>query len=161
MQLGELCERLGVGYRHARYVLEENILPAGVDPAPERGNHRQLDDGQAFWLGIVLTLKESGFKTPLAAEIANLAREGIRTLSQALSWDSGFRPFDGLLNTEYQWIVEISDLKHIRIQTSAEEVKGKPYVSDWFLVGSRRAVKNLNPVVTIRLDLSRLAQLLK
>jgi hypothetical protein len=161
MQVGELCRRLEVAYRHARYVLEEEILPAGVDPAPDRGNHRQLDAGQAFWLGIVLKLKKSGFRTPLAAEIANFTMEGIRTLSQRLSWDPGFRPFQGMLDTEYQWFVEVGDLKYIRIETNADNVKGQPYVSEWFPVGSRRAAKNIVPVVTIRLDLSRLAQVLR
>src|SRR3954452_17783240 len=117
IQLGELCRRLDVPYRHARYVLEEGILPEGVESEPERGHHRQLTPAQAFWLGIVLKLKQSAVKTPLAARIADFARLAVRSVSQNLAWDPRFSPFDGGLATEGRWYVDVGDLAYIRLAT--------------------------------------------
>src|SRR5262245_45198368 len=115
MQLGELCRRLDVPYRHARYVLEEGVLPRGVAENPGRGEHRQLDPAQAFWLGIVLMLKRSGVKTPLAGQIANFAREAVRSVAQSLNWEGTFEPFLGRFETQHQWFVDIGDLSYVRL----------------------------------------------
>jgi hypothetical protein len=162
IQLAELCTRLRVPYRHARYVLEEGILPRGVDPAPDRGNHRQLTPSQAFWLGIVLKLKESGVRTSLAQEIANFAKKALRDLTQGFSWEPGFCPFDGRLNTEYVWYIDVGDLTVIRVVTNAEsdgeELKELP----WRRLGRDLEVASgAAPVVVLRLDIGQLAGLLR
>src|SRR6185436_545202 len=106
IQLGELCRRLDVPYRHARYVLEEGILPEGVAPDPERGHHRQLAPAQAFWLAIVLKLKQSAVQAPLAARIADFAKQAVRGVTRNLNWEPTFAPFDGALETEGRWYVD-------------------------------------------------------
>src|SRR5438552_510689 len=120
MQLGELCQRLGADYRQARYLLEQGMLPPGVDPEPDRGHHRQLTPAQCFWLAIVLKLKASGVRAALAAQIADFAREAVRTVSRWLGWDPKFSPFDGDLETKYQWFVDVGDLQYISLVTDSE-----------------------------------------
>src|SRR4051794_14022351 len=93
--LGELCRRIDANYRDARYLLEQGLLPEGVDPEPGHGHHRRLTPAQAYWLAIVLKLKGSGVRAPLAARIADYAREAVRTVGRGLNWDPGFAPFDG------------------------------------------------------------------
>lgn len=160
MRVGELCQRLDVPYRHARYILEERILPPGVDINPGRGEHRQLDAAQAFWLGIVLKLKESGVKAALAGDIATFARNGIRGIAQRLSWDHDFEPFLGWFKTSAQWFVDIGDLRFVRIATSANPSRGgKLEEFPWSRIGAKETVE-VAPVVIIRLDLTRLAQML-
>jgi hypothetical protein len=160
MQLGELCQRLDVPYRHARYILERGILPGGVDRNPDRGNHRQLTSAQAFWLGIVLKLKESGVRAPLAGQIADYAEESVRTISQGLSWEPGFQPFEGWLETERQWFVDVGDLHYIRIVTDANPSRRGLYDFDWSEIGKRKRAE-VTPVVILRLDLARMARLLR
>ena len=161
MQVGELCRRLGVAYRHARYVLEQDLLPPGVDPAPDRGHHRQFTLGQSFWLGMVLKLKEAGVKAPLAAQLADFAREAVRTVSRHLGWDPSFAPFEGNLTTEHQWFLDIGDRKHVRVVTDACPSGEGLHAFDWVALGRRRAAEGVAPVVAIRVDLARLARLLR
>ena len=71
MRVGELCRRLGVPARQLRYVLEEGHRPPGVADAPGRGDHRELDPAQTFWLAVVLALKQTGVRTPVAARLAD------------------------------------------------------------------------------------------
>src|SRR4051794_24972461 len=92
IQLRDLCRRLGVAYRDARYVCERDWLPQGVAREPGRGNHRELTAAQAMWLGVVLKLKAAGVKTPLAAQVAGFA-ERVRGLTRNLGWDWRFSPF--------------------------------------------------------------------
>lgn len=162
MQVGELCQRLDVSYRHARYVLEEGILPHGVEGKPGRGEHRQLKPAQAFWLGIVLMLKQSGVQTSLAGKIADYARQAVRTLAQHLNWEHTFEPFLGKFETNNQWFVDIGDLKHVRLATTADPSShDEPQEFPWSEIVTRKRVEGVAPVVTIRLDLSRLAQLIR
>lgn len=160
MQLGELCTRLDVPYRHARYILERGILPEGVERNPDRGNHRQLNSGQAFWLGIVLKLKESGVRAPLAGQIADYAEESVRTITQGLNWEPSFQPFEGWLETAKQWFVDVGDLRYIRIVTDANPSQRDPYDFKWSVIGTRK-VAPVTPVVILRLDLARMALLLR
>lgn len=160
MQLGELCERLEVPYRHARYILERGILPGGVDRNPDRGNHRQLNSAQAFWLGIVLKLKESGVKAPLAGQVANYAEESVRTITQSLNWEPSFQPFAGWLETARQWFVDVGDLRYIRIVTDANPSHQGPYEFEWLVIGTKKQAR-VTPVVILRLDLARMARLLR
>src|SRR5579862_6936237 len=161
MQLGELCQRLGIPSRQARYVLEEKLLPRGVDPTPDRGNHRQLTPAQVFWLGIVLKLKESGIRTPLAAQIAEYARQAVRGISRGLNWDPRFLPFDGELVTEHQWFLELGDLKYIRLVTDCCPSQDGLHEFDWTAVGQLKHIKGVMPVVVVRVDLTRLAEMLR
>jgi hypothetical protein len=162
MKVGELCERLHVPYRHARYVLEQGILPPGVEEKPGRGEHRDLTLAQAFWLGIVLMLKQNGIQAPLAGKIAEFARESVRGIAGNLSWDPGFNPFLGKFGTEYMWFVDIGDLRHVRMATTADpSYGGKLREFPWWVIGKHRTEKTAAPVVIIRLDISRLALLLR
>jgi hypothetical protein len=162
IQLAELCKRLDIPYRHARYVLEEGIVPRGVDPSPDRGNHRQLTPSQAFWLGIVLNLKESGVRSTLAAQIADFANEAMRGMTQRMNWDPHFSPFDGRLDSEYEWYIDIGDLTFIRVVTTAGERVGEVTELPWWrLGGERQDVKGVDPIVTIRLNITQLAALLR
>jgi hypothetical protein len=113
MKVGELCNRLHVPYRHARYVLEEGILPRGVEESPGRGEHRDLTSSQAFWMGVVLKLKKSGVKTPLAGKIADFARDAVRGVTQNANWEWTFEPFLGRFETSNQWFMDIGDLAHV------------------------------------------------
>jgi len=162
MKVGEFCGRVGVEYRHVRYALEQGILPAGVATAPGRGGHRDLDPAQAFWLAIVLKLKASGVKTPLAGQIADFAREGVRGIAGNLSWDHRFSPFLGRFETDHQWFVDIGDLAYVRMATTAEpSYGGRLREFPWSEIGQRKADDTAAPVVIIRLDLTRLAAMLR
>lgn len=161
MQVGELCARLDISYRHGRYVLEQGIMPKGVDEAPTRGHHRQLSPGQAFWLGIVLKLKDSGVQAPLAGQIADYAREALQTITQSLGWEPTFEPFGGHFDTRQRWFVDVGDLRYIRLVTDANPSRrGRLDEFAWFPLGNGRTV-DARPVVIMRLDIVRLAQLLR
>src|SRR4051794_28808773 len=147
IQLGELCRRLDVPYRHARYVLEEGLLPEGVEPDPERGHHRQLTPAQAFWLGIVLKLKQSAVKTPLAARIADFAKEAVRAVTQNLNWERPFSPFDGELETESRWFVDVGDLKYIRLVTDTNPGVEGLHEFPWRYLDRREEADGVVPAV--------------
>src|SRR3954452_11579743 len=161
IQLGELCRRLDVPYRHARYVLEEGILPEGVESEPERGHHRQLTPAQAFWLGIVLKLKQSAVRTPLAARIADFAKEAVRAATQDLNWEFTFSPFDGRLETESRWYVDVGDLKYIRLATDTHPSVEGLYEFPWRHVDRRETAEGVVPAVLIRVDIARIARLIR
>jgi hypothetical protein len=160
VQVAELCRRLGVPYRHVRYVLEEGVLPRGVAENPGRGEHRDLDPGQAFWLGIVLKLKQSGVTTTLAAKIADYTKLAVRGITQNMNWEWPFNPFQGQLKTENEWYVDIGDLTYIRLVTGAMMTNNRPYVFPWAEFGKHKPAEGVAPVVIIRVDLSCLARLL-
>ncbi|MBL8795461.1 MAG: MerR family transcriptional regulator [Planctomycetia bacterium] len=159
MLLGELCRRLGVPYRQARYVLEEDILPPGVDPAPDRGNHRQLSSEQAFWLGIVLKLKEAGMKTPLAATMASLTA-GIFARVDLRKYDPEFEPFRGRLHARLNWYAELGDLRFIRLRAEREKPREALLDGTWFPIDGKKAKEQPSPVVRIQVDLSQIGRLL-
>ena len=159
--LGELCRRLDVSYRDARYVLEQGLLPAGVDAEPDRGNHRRLTPGQAFWLGIVLKLKESGIKAPLAAKIAEFARRGVKGVSMNIAWDYRFSPFDGHLETEFQWYIDVGDLVHVRVVTDSRPGNRGLYEFPWCCMDRSATPDGFRPTITIRVDISLIARRLR
>lgn len=159
MLLGELCDRLHVPYRQARYVLEEDILPPGVNPAPERGNHRQLTAEQAFWLGVVLKLKEAGVKTPLAATMASVTA-GIFGKVDLHKYDADFEPFRGRLHARLNWYAELGDLRFIRLRAEREKPWEVVFDGTWFPIDGRNAREKPNPVVRIQVDLSEIGRLL-
>lgn len=161
MKVGEFCNKLGVEPRQARYVLEQGILPTGVATDPGRGEHRDLDPAQAFWLGVVLKLKASGVKTPRAGEIADFARDGVRGIAGNLNWDHRFNPFLGRFDTDHQWYVDIGDLEVVRMATTANPSYARLYEFPWSAIGKRQTVEGAAPVVILRVDLTRLAALLR
>ena len=167
IQLGEICQRLDVGERAARYVLERGHVPRGVESAPESGHYRQFDAGQAFWLGMVLKLKQFGIVAPLSATIADYAQRSLRGVTQNLSWEWTFNPARGQFDTQHQYYVDVagtgvSGLEFIRFATDANPSGGgrlKP--SDWHRIDKPgHPAGDVHPCVVLRLDLSLIARLL-
>jgi hypothetical protein len=160
MRVGELAERLHVRYRDVRYILEQGGLPLGIEEKPGRGEFRDLNPGQSFWLAIVLNLKQIGIRVPIAKQVADFAREAVRTVTQNYNWERSFEPFLGKLETENQWYVDIGDLKFIRLVTSAcPSIEGLCELP-WSIVGQRKTVQDVVPVISVRVDLTRLASLM-
>ena len=160
MRVGELVERLQVPYRDVRYVLEQGVLPPGVEESPGRGEHRDLDAAQSFWLAIVLMLKRNGVRVPDAQRIADFARQGIRGITQNANWEYTFEPFLGRLETENQWYLDIGDLQYIRVATTANPSIQGFDVFPWVVIATRKQAPTATPIVTLRLDLSALARMM-
>jgi hypothetical protein len=158
-QLQDVCRLLDVGYRDARYLCEKNWLPRGVAREPGRGNHRQLTAAQAVRLGIILKLKACGMHAPMAAKIADFA-ERIRGLTRNLVWDWQFSPFDGALDTEHRWYIEVGDMRFVRFVTDANPSKVGLHEMDWVDIATRKDAKDATPIVCVRVDISALARLL-
>jgi len=158
MRVGELAERLQVPYRDVRYVLEQGVLPPGVQESPGRGEHRDLDAAQSYWLAIVLMLKRNGVRVPDAQRVADFAREGICGITQNLNWEYTFEPFRGRLETENQWYLDIGDLQYIRVVTTANPSFQGLYAFPWVVVATQKPAENAAPIVTLRLDLTALAR---
>lgn len=166
IQLGDICERLQVGERDARYVLERGYVPEGVAESPVSGNHRQFGPGQAFWLGMVLKLKQSGIKTPIAAEIADLATKALRHATQNLNWDWKFLPDEGRLETGRQYYLELGDGEYVQFVTDASPSRGgRSETIGWSRLTRRgklaAAPQGYQPCVVIRVDLSQIARQLR
>jgi hypothetical protein len=159
-QLQDLCRRLEVSPRDARYLCERSWLPEGVDREPGRGNHRQLSARQAVWLGVVLKLKGAGIKTPLAARIGAFV-ENIRSVTRNLGWDWTFAPFDGAFDTDHQWYMEVADTRFIRFVTDANPSKAGLGELPWIDMETRQHAPDRLPIVCIRVDVSALARLLR
>ena len=158
IKLRDICQALEVGDRNARYVLERGYVPKGMSESPGSGEHRDFSPHQAFWLGMVLKLKESGLKTPLAARIADYAGGAIRTTTQNLGWDWRFLPRVGRFDTEHQYYVEVADLTYIRLVTNACPSQSDLYYFDWCKIKKLGApVKDVRPCVLITLDLALIA----
>lgn len=162
IQLREFCRLFQVKYREVRYILEEGYVPDGVRRTPSTGNRREFKPDQAFWLAIVLKLKNIGLKTPLAARAADYASDGLRSVTQNLSWDWHFLPQKGWFDTDHQYYIDIGDLKFIRLLTDACPSKKGLYEFDWHPVeGARKPVPNVRPFVILRVDLVCIAEVLK
>ena len=162
IQLRDFCRLFRVPDRQVRYILEEGHVPDGVRHAPSTGNHREFDPGQAFWLGIVLKLKQFGLRTLLAAKASDYTTLALRGITQNLSWDWRFLPAQGWFDTEHQYFVEICDFDYIRLVTNACPSKEGIYQFDWHPVEGRHcAVQGVRPFVILRLDLVQIAEVLK
>ena len=160
MRVGELAERLQVPYRDVRYLLEQGVLPAGVEESPGRGEHRDLDPAQSYWLALVLMLKRNGVRVPDAQRIANLARHAIRGTTQNANWEYPFEPFQGQFETQNQWYLDIGDLQLIRVATTANPSVQGLYEFPWVVIATQKLAENVAPIVTLRLDLSALARMM-
>jgi hypothetical protein len=113
-------------------------------------------------LAIVLKLKASGVRAALAGQIADFAREAVKTTSQWLNWDPTFSPFDGLLETRNQWFVDVGDLRYISLVTDCHPSReGLQIVNGWFPLGQRKVAEGVRPTVVIRIDVAELARLLR
>jgi len=160
MQIGELVARIGVPYRHARYVLEQGLLPLGVVENPGRGGHRQLEPKQAFWLALLLILKVNGLRAPLAAQIAEDLRISVRTITGNLNWDGTFNPFLGKFETQFEWFADIAALRFVRLVTSSNPSRRGLFELPWTEIGTRKS-SDMRPLTFIRIDLTGLAHKLK
>jgi|GEM_PF-2422232 len=160
IQLGTICKRLGVSQRDARYVLERKFVPEGIEESPQSGNHRQFGPGQAFWLAMVLKLKQNGIPVPLAAAIATYGEQVLRGVTQNLGWDWRFFPRGGRFDTEQQYYLDIGDRKYVRLVTDANPSKGgKLEYFPWQNVNDTKKTRpDLTPYVLIRLDLTLIAR---
>lgn len=158
MRVGELAERLGVPYRDVRYVLEQGVLPPGVEESPGRGEHRDLDAAQSFWLAIVLVLKRNGVRVPDARRVADFARQGVRGVTQNLNWEHPFEPFRGRLETQNQWYLDVGDLQYVRVVTTANPSIDGLFAFPWTDITTRKSADAAAPIVTLRLDLAGLAR---
>lgn len=158
IKLQDICQSLEVRDRYARYVLERGFIPDGVAESPGSGEHRDFSPHQAFWLGLVLKLKQSGLKTPLAVQIANYADGAVRTVAQNLGWDYLFFPRGGRFETEHQYFIEVGDFQYIRLVTDACPSQQDFYMFDWHRIAEPGVpVKGVRPCVMLRLDMAQIA----
>ncbi|MEX2142013.1 MAG: hypothetical protein WD894_22290 [Pirellulales bacterium] len=160
IQLGEICRRLDVRERDARYVLEQGHVPRGVDEAPASGNYRQFGPGPAFWLGMVLKLKAAGVQGPLAVEVADYADQALRGITQNLSWDWAFSPAQGKFDTEHRYFLDVGDRQFVRVVTDAGPSSGGRLEEfDWHPIEKlRKPAESCRPWVVMRLDLTKIAE---
>ena len=161
IKLKELCRLLDVKERQASYVMERGFVPKGIHKSPDRGNHRCFHPEHAFWLGLVLKLKEHGIQTSLAATTADLSNLALRGITQNLGWDWKFLPTLGRFDTEHEYFLEVGDMKFVRLVTNACPSQTELYFTDWHCVPkSKKTPQNISPLVTIRFNLRKLASIL-
>jgi hypothetical protein len=99
-------------------------------------------------------------RTQKAAEIAGFA-ERIKGMSRNLGWDPPFSPFDGAFQTLHRWLLEVGDMKWVRIVTDANPSKHGLDPTDWVAMKTRSVEKSATPVIVVQIDLSALARLLQ
>jgi hypothetical protein len=158
IQLKPFCEILSIPDREVRYILEEGYLPKGVAANPSTGNRREFNPGQAFWLAIVVKLKQTGLKTRLASEIAESTLDGLHNVTQIRKWDPGFLPHNGRFQTVHRYYMDIADLTFIRLVTDANPNHKGLYEFDWSTIQHRTNVgRDLAPFVILRIDLKQIA----
>ncbi len=162
IRVGEFCRLFHVPAREVRYVLERGFVPAGTAEAPSTGNHRRFGPGQAFWLAMLIKLKQSGVKVPFAALIADYAVESVRTITRNLNWDWSFQPEKGEFDTEHRYLVEFADLTYVRVVTTANPGVSGLYPFDWHRIqGPRTPVKDVAPIIVLQIDMTEIARALK
>jgi hypothetical protein len=161
IQLSDFCKLFDVDDRQVRYILEEGFVPKGVEHSPSTGNRREFGPGHAFWLAIILKLKQTGIKTPLAADVADFANRELRVVTQNLSWDWQFLPATGRFDTEHQYFLDIGDLRCIRLVTDSYPSKEGLYQFDWSPVKKGQGpIEDFEPFVVLRVDLTKIAKVL-
>ncbi len=163
MQIGELAERLDLPLRSIRYALERRHAKKWVEDTPGSGYHRDLSGGQAFALGLLTKIKAVGFRAPQAEHVVAFVEEGLRAVARSLGWDPGFAPFRGELETSHRWYVEVGDGRAFRLATNADPSGGgKMTEFPWVRLGKRRVeLPEFEPCVSIKIDLTRLASLVR
>src|SRR3954467_11549557 len=161
IKLRHFCDLFGFEQREVRFVLEQGFVPAGVERSPSTGNRREFAPASAFWLAIVVLLRRNGLKTSVAAHISDAATDGVRFITQNLSWDHTFLPLKGWFETDYEYTLEIGDRQYMRmVTTSCPSQEGRPYEFDWATIGRRNPIKAVKPMVILRLDLTEISRVL-
>ncbi len=161
IQLGDLCLLFDFPAREVRYLLERGFVPPGVDKSPSTGNRREFGPGAAFWLAIAVLLRRNGLNASAAAEVAGLATEGVRTISQNLSWDPGFLPLAGYFKTDHEYLLDIGDRAYVRILTDSCPSQTGLYQFGWRHLKSSSSLQlDVQPLVILRLDIRRIAEVL-
>lgn len=135
------------------------MLPPGIEDSPGRGEHRELDSRQALWLAMVLALKLNGVRVPVARQIVGFAEEAVQGCTRYLGWDFLFDPFAGNVATESAWIIEVGDLRWVRLLTDSYPSSSGLHALPWRPIeGGPNLSGDPQPLVTLRVDLRRLAQ---
>lgn len=161
IRLKDFCQLFDVEDREVRYILEEGHVPTGVADHPNTGNHREFGPESAFWLAVVVKLRQAGVKTPFSAKVADFAVRGLRTVTQNLSWDPSFLPMHGWFDTDHEYCLDVGDLKYIRMATDANPSRDGLYTFDWSAIrGRRRVDPKFTPFVIFRVDLTQIARVL-
>jgi hypothetical protein len=133
-------------------------VPEGVEKAPDRGNHRDLNPKQALWLAVVLKLKASGLSTPHAVELANQIKSQIDLKACDLSQDPYFNPFAPVVRGKATTYIDVGDSSHVRLY-SDPHAGVPPMTQPW--IGKDTVYPHLpEPFVIIRVNISRLLELL-
>jgi hypothetical protein len=161
IQVKEICRLFDFDERQVRFILEQGFVPKGVERAPSTGNRREFGPGQAFCLVITVLLKGAGLKTPTAAEIAKAASEGLQQITQNFNWDRTFSPVSGWFETEYEYTLEVADGRCFRLQTTASPSKALEQFGWATLHPPRKKCPAPAALVTIRLDLKKIAAVFK
>jgi hypothetical protein len=161
IQLSDFCSLFGFDNRQVRYVLEEGFVPKGVEHSPSTGNRREFGPGHAFWLAVVLKLKQTGLKTALAADVADFANRALRAVTQNLVWDLPFLPEEGWFDTDHQYFLDVGDLQYMRLVTDSCPSQEGLYEFDWLSVrGGPTKITTIKPFVIVRVDLTRISKIL-
>jgi hypothetical protein len=160
IQLREFCRLFNWPDRPVRFILEQGYVPKGVEESPSTGNRREFGPRQAFWLAIATHLRLSGMRTKSAAEVAELTVDGVRSLAHNLGWDPSFEPAAGFFQTDFKHFLDVGDLRYIRIATDSHPSKRVLFEFPWRLIKKSGEVRDVNPFVIIRLDVSKVASAL-
>ena len=155
---GELCKRIGAQTRDLRYILEQGYVPEGVEEAPDRGNHRDLNPRQALWLAVVLKLKASGLSTPHAVKLANQMKGWIDLSANDLSLGPYHNPFAPIVSGKATTYIDVGDSLHLRLYYDPHE--GVPPVTQPWTQGQNINNFQPDPFTIIRVNISRLLELL-
>jgi len=160
MQIGELAARVDVPYRTIRYALERGHADRWVRGTDGSGHYRDLTDGEAFALALLLKLKLAGLRMRDAERVVELVDESLRFVASGFGWDHEFHPFLGQLRTSFQWFLEVGDGRTFRLRTNANPSRGGQMEDfPWTSIATHRTVDGFKPCVTIGIDLTRLAAL--
>ena len=158
IRLADFCRLFAVDDRQVRYILEEGHIPQGVERQPSTGNRREFGPGHAFWLAIVLKLKQTGLRTALAAEVADIANKVVRAAAQNFGWDPQFWPAGGYFVTKHRYFLDIGDLEFVQLTTDCYPSKVGLYECGWGPIkGRTTAPLKIRPFVNLRVDLARIA----
>jgi len=155
IKLSDFCQCLGIRYRDARYAMAHGMVPKGVDRSPGRGNHREFDYLQAFWLAVVLVLMKAHVKPRFAAKMADWCLRADASVAGYRSRNGFSLPTLGDSKAR-QWYLEAGDGKFVRFVTAGRQREER---SPWTAIrGKTRCT--MPPSVVVRVDLSALAQCL-
>ena len=92
----------------------------------------------------------------MAAETAKFAMRAVKGISKNVSWDPRFSPFDGDLETDHKWFIEVGDLRFIRVVTDANPSYMGLFEFPWMFIDRNIEAKDAVPTVLIRVDIVRL-----